>query len=114
MHSVPDLHFFNLSTGIDTIRRKLPDFINNGWRNHSSRYEARYGYYPDFQNFCDFLEEKADLLCSDTLLSKHAADTHAPKHVVDKQKTKPMKTLQTDLKDGSLENDLSLVKRSPR
>jgi hypothetical protein len=69
MDTVHDLRTLNHSSGLEIVRRKLPAFLNNSWRNSSANYHSRNGYHPDFGYFCDFLENKSDMLCSDIIQS---------------------------------------------
>ena len=64
-----ELMYFNLSTGLELIRIKLPDFVNSQWRDEKATYLHHYDSHPTFAYFCSFLENIADTLCSDILPS---------------------------------------------
>lgn len=65
MDLVPDLQTLNYAHGLQSLRKKLPEFMNNRWRTAKDIFNSRYGCHPNFDIFCNFLEEKADTLCSD-------------------------------------------------
>ena len=95
IEAVRDLRLFNLPEGMELVRKKLPDFLNNSWRMFKARYEARNGIYPDFKVLCDFLEERADLLCSDLVQSLESSNFVSDKYLKTKRET--MKALHVDL-----------------
>ena len=61
----PDLETLNYASGLDVVRSKLPDFLNNRWRSEKARFMQRYSRHPPFSEFCHWLEEQSDILCSD-------------------------------------------------
>ena len=67
MEDIRDLNYYNLPSCIEEIRDKLPHFINTRWRSERAKYEQKYGFAPDFEVFCRFLEESSDIMCSDLL-----------------------------------------------
>ena len=67
MEDIRDLNYYNLPSGIEEIRDKLPHFINTRWRSERAKYEQKYVFAPDFEVFCRFLEESSDIMCSDLL-----------------------------------------------
>ena len=63
----PDLSILNHNIGLEPIRKKLPNFVNNAWRKKRSDYLEQHGTYPKFNIFCDFLQKMSDSLCDDVL-----------------------------------------------
>ncbi len=59
MSQVKDLEDLNTSTGLERIRKKLPDEVNKAWRTKGRSYQRRTGQHPSFQYFCGFLEDQA-------------------------------------------------------
>ena len=53
---VPDLETLNYGSGIEHIRKKLPEFINNKWRSYKYNYIEKFKSHPPFNEFCQFLE----------------------------------------------------------
>jgi hypothetical protein len=66
MNSTPDLQTLNFSSGLEEVRRKMPDFLNNRWRSHKQRYIRDHGEHPPFFEFCNFVEQEADTLYADS------------------------------------------------
>lgn len=52
-----DLQTLNYASGLEPIRQKLPEFINNKWRSIKTNYIDMNGIHPPFHVFCEFLEE---------------------------------------------------------
>ena len=72
-----DLETLNYASGLDVVRSKLPDFLNNRWRYEKARFMQRYSRHPPFSEFCHWLEEQSDILCSDLIFTpdiRRAAD----------------------------------------
>ncbi|KAA0200625.1 hypothetical protein HAZT_HAZT010517 [Hyalella azteca] len=63
--SVTDLQTLNHAHGVDPLRCKLPEFLNNKWRELKGRHVLEYGAHPKFEVFTNFLVQTADLLCAD-------------------------------------------------
>ena len=72
MSSVSDLHVLDFESGMNFIRLKLPVFLNNRCRKVKVNYEREKNYsFPKFSIFCEFLENSADLLCSDVNVQEY-------------------------------------------
>ena len=48
IHYVPDLETLNYGSGIERIRKKLPEFINNKWRSYKYNYIDKFKSHPPF------------------------------------------------------------------
>ena len=65
MSTAHDLQILNYESGVEPIRKKLPEFLNNRWRTSKAHYVAVNGIHPPFSLFCTFLEDQSDILCAD-------------------------------------------------
>jgi len=106
---VDDLKEFNLSTGLEMIRKKLPNFINNQWRSKKADYVDIYGHHPEFHVFCKFLERKADILCMD-IVPRHPI---VRRNELDgKCRPKPVRVLHTDMDPATEDPEFASVGQS--
>ena len=105
LDSVEDLQTLNFPSGLELVRSKLPDFINNLWRVEKASFVSRNFCHPDFCWFSKFLENQADILCSDlssSMLKFNVSKPAASKsNYPNQNKVKPMYSLVT----GNSSND---------
>ena len=63
LHNVrrcPDLQNMNFASGLEEVRRKLPEYIQHEWRKVGQSYEDQnYGCHPPFSVFVDFVKRQA-------------------------------------------------------
>ena len=56
MEELPHLSTLNAPHGLYPIVEKLPTFIINDWRKKVSSYKQRYGIFPPFSYFAEFIK----------------------------------------------------------
>ena len=60
MPKCPELRLMDLSSGLHSVREKLPEYIQHEWGKVGQSYEdANYGNHPPFSVFVDFLKKQA-------------------------------------------------------
>ena len=80
MDRVGDLSTFDHPSGLECVRKKLPSFVNNRWRMRKAAYVRRCSDSPNFDYFCNFLEEISDDLCSDFVVKQSPYSSESLKH----------------------------------
>ena len=65
MSNIQELGTLNFASGLEDVRRKLPEHLNCKWRVHKTKYMDSYGIHPPFSEFCSWLDDQAHILCSD-------------------------------------------------
>lgn len=85
MSTVRDLQTLNYTSGLEPIRSKLPEYLDNKWRHHKANYKDRFNQEPNFVLFCEFIENEADVICGDmtltTLIGKPTSCNISPKQL---------------------------------
>ena len=65
LHNIPkcpDLHNLNLASGLEELRRKLPEHIQHEWRRFGHSFEnSHHGMHPPFLEFANFIKCQARL-----------------------------------------------------
>ena len=103
MKSIPDLKLFDLPSGLEILRHKLPDFLNSRWRNSKFHYLKKYNVHPSFHYFCEFLEEKADQLCDDLSVKESNILKDAKLYRSKTKSPKNMKTFVVEMNETDTE-----------
>lgn len=98
LHNIPrcpDLQNLNLASGLEELRRKLPQHIQSEWRKLGQTFEDNNnGYHPPFSVFVEFLKKQA------RLLSNKNYETLFCSTVTSRQNfTRNLRTMLTDTTD---------------